>query len=625
MATYRVKAARSTYLHLEQNENSATLDSFGDWCEKNAHHGEGLAVDLFSGAGGLSFGIEQAGWTVAASVDHYRAALETHRHNFGGLALDWDLGDESVRDRFVGLFESVKVDLVAGGPPCQPFSRAGRAKIRSLVEAGERPQIDPRKHLWAAFLDVALRLHPRVVLMENVPDMGLADDFSVLREMSERFQAAGYRTRINLVSAWHYGVPQHRQRMILLARRDGKEFQWPEKQEKLALRDVLGDLPPLHGGVGGRQMRYTESPATDFERLMREEAGNVVYDHMTRAVRDDDREIFEYMRTPDVLYSGIPKRLQRYRADSFTDKYHRLDKNGLSRSITAHIAKDGYWYIHPWEQRTLTVREAARVQTFPDRFRFAGSRSDAFKQIGNAVPPLLGRAAASALVHDLPKVTRPSTSDAARETLDGWAQWQKAMQVLEPWFPGRGVTPLVALAMAVQHRSNTSDVALCDAVRPLLGRTTLTSTLFEQCVMAAASDRQRDALGRLRPLLPDAGGVGVQDLADGLTASEWQVYCLLRGGDVLIRGSVPIRVASRVLGTDPEQGNRNTLGLVDLTQLVGSGDSAPDRMSSIRLIGRQYCSVSSPKCADCPLRACCVWAEEHNGPDISSPTLIAAG
>lgn len=626
MATYKVKAARSSYLHLRPHEDAASAESFGEWCRTHERQGEGLAVDLFSGAGGLSLGIEKAGWTVAASVDHYQAALETHRHNFGGLALDWDLGEESGRDRFVDLFEGVDVDLVAGGPPCQPFSRAGRAKIRSLVDAGERSRIDPRRHLWAAFLDIALRLHPRAVLMENVPDMGLADDFAVLRGMTETLQKAGYRTSINLVSAWHFGVPQHRQRMILLARRDGRAFGWPEIQEKLALEDVLGDLPDLHGGVGGRRMSYTKAPVTDFEKLMREGSSKVVYDHMTRAVRDDDREIFEFMDKPNVLYSDVPKHLRRYRADNFTDKYHRLDKAGLSRSITAHIAKDGYWYIHPWEQRTLTVREAARIQTFPDRFRFAGSRSDAFKQIGNAVPPLLGMAAASALAHQLPKVTGEPGTCAAQHALDSWAKWQQAMRTLEPCFPGPSMTPLAALAMAVQHRSSTSDEQLSNAVRPLLGRSSLTPRLLGQCVNAAANERQRNALTRLGRLVPSGGGLGAEEFAETeLTSSEWQVFALLSGDDTLIRGAAPVRVAARVLGVDSDGRKLNTAGRLTLAELVGSGESAPARMAAIRLVGRRYCSASSPNCGACPLQDCCAWAQASGETTVNQPSLIEAG
>ena len=122
-----------------------------------------------------------------------------------------------------------------------------------------------------------------------------------------------------------------------------------------------------------------------------------IYDHVTRAVRDDDRKIFEQMDA-STKYSDIDPELQRYRDDIFTDKYKRLDLNQPSRSITAHIAKDGYWYIHPTQHRTITIREAARIQTFPDRVRFAGPPSASLRQIGNAVPPVLSELAARSVL-----------------------------------------------------------------------------------------------------------------------------------------------------------------------------------------------------------------------------------
>lgn len=623
VATIGVKTVRSSYLHLEEHSSAASATDFRAWCREHAGQGEGLAVDLFSGAGGLSLGLEDAGWTVAASVDHYQAALETHRHNFGGLALDWDLGDEKVQDEFIGLFDGVQVDLVAGGPPCQPFSRAGRAKIRSLVDSGERSPIDPRKELWAAFLRIARSLKPRAILMENVPDMGLGDDFAVLRGITEILQKDGYETSINLASAWQFGVPQHRQRMILLARRDDKVMRWPEAQEPLKLKDVLGDLPNLNGGVGRRKMSYVTPPKTSFGKQMRKDAGDVLYDHMTRAVRDDDLKIFEMM-TPEMLYSDVPKELRRYRADNFTDKYHRLDKDGLSRSITAHIAKDGYWYIHPWEDRTLTVREAARIQTFPDRFRFAGTRSDAFKQIGNAVPPLLGKAAASALSKSQSERTEYSSA-AAKEMLLKWGT-QQAKGMFEPWFPGPRVTELVALAMALQARCYTSDKNLCDAVRPLLGQQTLTRPLLDRCLKAARTAGQRTKLARLARLLPGAaGGVEMEEMVDELSAAEGEVFDLLRGEDILIRRQTPIRAAARILGTDSDKKNRGTKGLVDLATLVGSGEAAPVRMVALRLIGRLFCRPEAPDCDSCPLEEFCSFAatQVQEGAGESQPRLVA--
>ncbi len=616
MSTVAVPMSRSTYLKLAPNEDSIGPEGFKDWCETKLEARAKLAVDLFSGAGGLSLGVEQAGWTIAASVDHYKAALETHRHNFGGMTLDWDLGDPEARDRFVAMFEGIEIDLVAGGPPCQPFSRAGRSKIRSLVLSGARPAVDPRKQMWQAFLDIALRLNPRAVLMENVPDMGLSDDFHVLRYMSETFQEHGYATSINLVDAWRFGVPQHRQRMILLARRDGLDFAWPDDDPKVLLRDVLSDLPNLNDDTGCREMPYQQDPENDFQREMRRGAGEILTEHMTRPVRHDDRIIFSMMK-PDMLYSEIPADLRRYRADSFTDKYHRLDPDGLSRSITAHIAKDGYWYIHPEENRTLTVREAARIQTFPDRFRFAGTRSDAFRQIGNAVPPSLGRAAATALGCEAPEIGWQDVRQLQVSLVD-WAR-EQAVGAMRVWFPGHDVTPLVALAMAAQSRLHLGDQRLASTIRPLLGKQVLSRTLLNRCIGLASSQRQMDLLANLERLLNVQVTVD-DEFADEvrLRNAEKRLFLVLGGEDVLLRNQACFRVAARTLGTESDQRNKYSHGLLDVARLVGSGPKAPTRMAAIRLLGSQVCTARAPRCDACPLVAHCAYAR---GNETLDPTL----
>ncbi len=168
-----------------------------------------IAVDLFSGAGGLSCGLEAAGFRVVLSVDSDEWALESHAHNFPALALGLDLAVEESRNEVVELFDGIEVDLIAAGPPCQPFSRAGRSKIRSLVNLGIRDSVDMRKELWRAFLEVVERVRPRAVLMENVPDMALADDMIVLRAMIGRLENAGYEVDARIVESWVHGVPQH--------------------------------------------------------------------------------------------------------------------------------------------------------------------------------------------------------------------------------------------------------------------------------------------------------------------------------------------------------------------------------------------------------------------------------
>jgi DNA (cytosine-5)-methyltransferase 1 len=584
--------------------------NFHRWCTSQGSLGRRIAVDLFCGAGGLSLGLERAGWTVAAAVDHEPRALETHRHNFPGLALDLDLADEGARDTFVSLCEDISVDLVAGGPPCQPFSRAGSSKIRSLVDAGLREERDHRRELWSAFLDVALRLKPRAILMENVPDMGLGDDFAIVRLMVDRLEERGYATQVLLVDAWRFGVPQLRKRLIFLARSDGWDFSWPaEQQSHTTVRQSIADLPPLEGTTGAREVTYV--PPVDpspFSCRMREEATiGVLHDHMTRPVRADDFEIFRMMDSK-TLYSEVPTRLRRYKVESFDDKYKRLGWDDLSRSITAHIAKDGYWYIHPEEHRTLTVREAARIQTFPDNFRFAGTRSDAFRLIGNAVPPLLSEAAAVALQQE-PHSSPTARTDwlEVRMTLASWAKEQRS-SIYWYMLPGKAVTPPVALAVAVTAGTRTDFAQLGTALKYLRGMAALNLSRLKAAKLCLKNSKAVDALDRLAPLIRKRSIWSTPErLPDALKLkpAERDLFDLLRGTDLLLRSQGPLRVASRVMGSNSAAVNRLTDGRLDLARLIGSGKDAPLRMAGLRLLSLTHCKADECRCTDCPLSMWC--------------------
>jgi DNA (cytosine-5)-methyltransferase 1 len=613
VSSYGVKLQRSDALKLPANPDGPTVRSFAKWSAAQIAAGLPIAVDLFAGAGGLSSGLEAAGWAVAAAVDHDARALETHRHNFPGLALDLDLGDERARDIFVRQFIDIPVDLVAGGPPCQPFSRAGRSKIQSLVDAGMRAQKDERRELWSAFLDVALRLKPRAVLMENVPDMALGDDFRVIRIMVDALEASGYSTMVRLVDAWRFGVPQHRKRLLLLARRDGHEISWADGQERATtLRDSIGDLPRLNGSTGAREMAYIKPAVSSsfIDRMRSGSTSGVLHDHMTRAVRPDDLEVFQMMDS-STLYSDIPAELRRYTADSFDDKYKRLDWDDVSRSITAHIAKDGYWYIHPEEHRTLTVREAARIQTFPDNYRFSGTRSDAFRQIGNAVPPLLGEAAARALAPLLGKpLKEPTDWLQARTSLTRWAKRQRRSSY---WFmlPGVSVTPPVAVAAAVLSGSRQDPSQIGDALRCLRGLAVIDSRSLEYAEQALGKSASAP-LGRLRPLLRRKRVWTEPETVIrvvGLKPAESQIYAVLNGEDVLLRSQGVLRVAARVAGTKSHESNRLTDGRIDLARLVGSGHDAPLRMGALRLIAATRCGINVSKCSGCPIATWCAAAQ----------------
>ncbi len=617
MSFYGVKLHRSDVLHPPEQPGACTEETFASWCRQRVGSGERLAIDLFSGAGGLSLGIEQAGWTVAASVDSDLRALETHRANFPGLALQVDLGDEQARERLVELLRLADIDLIAGGPPCQPFSRAGRSKIKSLVDAGARDQIDLRRELWRSYLEVVLRVRPRAVLMENVPDMALGDGFRVVRHIVDRLERSGYHTRVNLVDAWKYGVPQHRKRLIVLARLDGDEFVWPSELPPVCLADAIKDLPelPEDDPVGDRELPYhpKEEPS-EFAKAMRKEVldADVVHDHMTRPVRPDDLEIFKLM-DHTTLYSEIPEHLKRYRDDHFDDKYKRLDWNAFSRSITAHIAKDGYWYIHPDQHRTLTVREAARIQTFPDHFRFAGTRSDAFRQIGNAVPPRLGQVAASVL---LPSLKDTPAENSWRKLHDQVRDWAVQQRQGRSWYayPGPGVDQAVALVVAMLGPTRINAHQLDWTLGTLRGKSKIKPTELARLI-ARADDRRVEA--RLAGLEPLTRKHKIWEDSEELISTlrlqpaGRSLFMLLMGEDVMLTSQGALRVAARVSGSSAHEKNRLTEGRVEIARLIGGGENdAPLRMAALRHLSTVHCLPGDePLCEGCPLQRWCRFAE----------------
>ncbi|MET9336637.1 DNA cytosine methyltransferase [Nonomuraea sp. NPDC003804] len=627
MSFYGVKLHRSDILSLPQLPDACAEDTFAKWCDEKLSAGSRLAVDLFSGAGGLSLGLEQAGWTVVAAADYDKRAVETHRANFPGLSLNIDLSDTAERTQLVQLLKGTKIDLVAGGPPCQPFSRAGRSKIRSLVEHAGRDPHDARKELWRAFLDVVLAIKPRAVLMENVPDMALGDDFRVVREIVGNLENAGYHTDVRLVDAWKYGVPQHRKRLILLARNDHHEFSWPDPQKKVTVRDAIGDLPvlPENDPIGDRSLPYRgKAGASEFAHRMRakEESGKV-WDHMTRPVRPDDLEVFKLM-DHKTLYSAIPENLRRYNADTFDDKYKRLDWDDLSRSITAHIAKDGYWYIHPEQHRTITVREAARIQTFPDHFRFSGTRSDAFRQVGNAVPPELGRFAAQAIdprsLHEEKPLFSPNRWAFINKQLSDWAAVQREGA---DWFsfPGPNMTPAAAAVVVILSLGGRVDIRnLTPALTPLRGLAKLTRKKYRVLVEALDDPKAEQ---RLKPLSDLTAKQNVwKDPADlseqlGLQPAEEALLTLLSNHDVMLTSQLSLRVAARVTGSDSDKTNRLTDGRVNLARLIGGGKAAPLRMAALRVLGLTTCLPNEPHCGSCPLSTMCAFAQREQ-PGIST-------
>lgn len=580
-----------------------------------------IAVDLFSGAGGLSQGLEAAGYQVVLGVDTDEWALETHAHNFAGLSLAVDLGVAENRTGLAQMFDGIEVDLVAGGPPCQPFSRAGRSKIRSLVEDGARDALDGRKELWQGFVDIVEQVEPRAVLLENVPDMALGDDMVVLRRLIDRLESAGYEVDARIVDTWGYGVPQHRQRLILVGLRDDASFEWPEPTDRVTVREAIGDLPELkvepNTPVGRTSMPYGDPAMSDFARRARKDCNGdlaeVVHDHVTRAVRADDHEAFQLM-VPGTLYSDLPEHMKRYRDDIFDDKYNRLDWNSYSRSITAHIAKDGYWYIHPEQHRTLTVREAARIQTFPDSFRFAGTRSHQFHQIGNAVPPALGEAIGIAILEATRRDVQalgPLPSKVRSKFRSRLAEWAEKDRDAAPWaYPSDPWTAAVGLVLRPKGGSNWPGPADVLSLAPSFE--VATPRLLAAVVAMSEPGQQRTVLERLASAV-----TAVREDPNGWSSQDWQKSAgfgpaarawhraLTGKSPGLIASTAVLRVTARLTGTDVDRQNRNSAGRMHVAKLVGGGSEATTLNAALHRLGQTVCTPESPSCHTCPVQDLC--------------------
>jgi DNA (cytosine-5)-methyltransferase 1 len=573
-------------------------------------------VDLFCGAGGLSLGLRDAGFGVLVGADSNRWAVESHTANLGGLGYVGDLSDPSELIEQLDGWGIDHVELVAGGVPCQPFSRAGQSKIRELIRAGERHPADPRASLWRSFMRVVEHLRPDAVLVENVPDLPSWDDGAVLSGFLESLGALGYEVDARIIDCYRFGVPQHRSRLILTGLLGGRSMQWPrESDEIVSLRDAIGDLPPVPGGQHAERLPYTPRPGSGspFQRRMRRDVQgderDWITDHITRAVREDDWEAYTGLGEGQT-YADMPAHLQRYRTDIFTDKYKRLSWEELSRTVTAHIAKDGYWYIHPEQHRTLSLREAARLQTFPDWFRFAGQPSHRLAQVGNAVPPLAAEAIGRALIASLAASASASSvgSDARRRLIE----WN-ADRDPHPWrVPHRDPWLVLAAELALE-RAGGGDL------HERFGR------LRESAPSPAGLLSRPDPRGDLATaglsdhaarLVVDAAST-IVELFDGRVPDEdlelraipgvgdsvaKTVLCFGHGRAVVPLHSAAARVSSRFCGS--ERTRRWQLRL-DLHRLAGPAGPDATFNAAILELGTHVCTANTPRCGSCPLRTAC--------------------
>ncbi|MFC3173486.1 DNA cytosine methyltransferase [Novosphingobium bradum] len=373
------------------------------------------AVDLFCGAGGISTGLASAGFEIVAGIDIEAKFLASFKHNFPEtLALNENVLDFSPAEfgKRIGI-EPAELTLLAGGPPCQGFSKNVPRKYRYLE--------DPKNLLVKRFLDYCEHLRPKLVLMENVAEMKNGFGGQYTSEVVHRLEAAGYSVTHAVLNAADYGVPQRRRRAFFLADREGVALRVPHpthlpsksalpltgEQGHVSVWDAIGDLPPVRHGEGQAVTNYATAPFSAYQKLVRN-AGGSVKNHVARPLQPTQYERLASIG-PGQGHADLPKHLQV--KGGYSGAYGRLTKDMVAPTITRWVFHPGSGrFGHPVDVRTLTIREIARIQGFPDSFEFVGSFTQQAGQLGNAVPPLLAQRVVEDLLRQLAAQSASSTS-----------------------------------------------------------------------------------------------------------------------------------------------------------------------------------------------------------------------
>ncbi|MEN2434930.1 DNA cytosine methyltransferase [Weeksellaceae bacterium A-14] len=397
-------------------------------------------IDLFAGAGGLSEGFVRAGFTPVAHVEMNKDACDTLRTRtaYHWLKANGNVGEyynylksenknkedlwkkvpeniinsvinteisketlESIFDKINSESGNKKIDLIVGGPPCQAYSVAGRAR-KDMSE-------DPRNTLYLYYVEFLKRYQPKMFVFENVPGILSAKNGEHLENIFKAVEDAGYQLKLppnskQYLNARDFGVLQDRKRVIIIGWRNELGLSYPEFETEennfQILQDLFSDLKPLKSGEGTLNAVKYAKPTTEYLEQAKIRNGlDFVTQHLARPNNKIDLTIYKKAvelwdkekRRLNYAKDLEPELMTHSNTHSFTNRFQVVNGQGISHTVVAHIAMDGHYYIHPdkKQNRSITVREAARIQSFPDDYFFEGSRTAAFKQIGNAVPPLM--------------------------------------------------------------------------------------------------------------------------------------------------------------------------------------------------------------------------------------------
>ncbi len=340
-------------------------------------------LDLFCGCGGLSCGFERAGYNILLGIDNDAKALETFELNHKGVkSICGDITEITYQKDIKSLINNKNIDVIIGGPPCQGMSLSGPRKFD-----------DPRNKLYLSYIRLVEEIQPKAFVIENVPGLVGLFGGQIKDSIIKKFTKMGYDIQYKILCAADYGVPQSRRRVVFVGMKKGS-FEYPEKQlEQITCSMALSDLPPLKKEIGNEISSYECEPMNEYQKRMREKS-KVVKNHIAAKHSEKVRTIISLV--PDGgNYKDLPEEYVKSR--NFHVAWTRFASNKPAPTIdTGHRHHFHYKY-----NRVPTVRECARLQSFPDDFIFLGNKTQQFRQVGNAVPPFMAQKIAEQLKKEL--------------------------------------------------------------------------------------------------------------------------------------------------------------------------------------------------------------------------------
>ncbi len=347
-------------------------------------------IDLFSGVGGLSLGFEMAGFKAVLANEYDASIAESYVKNRPHVKMIVnDITQLPIQETFSEY--RGKIDLIVGGPPCQGFSQKGQRKSIN----------DERNFLFRYYYEVVALVKPKYFVMENVPNLLTTEDGYFKKEIESLFESIGYKIVADVLNASDFGVPQNRKRAVIIGRLGDYPLSMPKpKTRKVTIWDAISDLAYLESGEGAEVQEYRYAPQSEYQRVLRDGSillhNHVATKHSELALErlrlippNKGREVLPPEHLTKSIYSGT---------------WSRMLKDDISVTITTRFdTPSSGRFTHPFLNRAITVREAARIQSFPDTFVFHGNKTSQMKQVGNAVPPLLAKAIAEVILEDITK------------------------------------------------------------------------------------------------------------------------------------------------------------------------------------------------------------------------------